>query len=89
MPELKNCLLELFSSYGEAEASDLTLNTTYKMQGEREICFGFLMLAIHNFNATGCGWGAGGGGGVRWTLKGYAARACLVNKCFAKEAPAE
>ena len=31
----------------------------------------------------------GGGGGVRWTLKGYAARACLVNKYFTKETPTE
>ena len=26
---------------------------------------------------------------VRWTLKGHTARACLVNKCFTKETPAE
>ena len=36
-------------------------------------------------------WGqaSGGGGGVRRTLKGYAARVCLVNKYFTKETPAE
>ena len=33
--------------------------------------------------------GGGGGGGEMDTCRGYAARACLVNKYFTKETPAE